>query len=125
MNIKIRSTNFDITQAINDYIHKKLSLLEKFLPANEQTLCEIEIGRTTLHHKSGDIFRAEVNITQPGRKQVYAVTEESDLYSAIDIVRDEAERVIISQKEKHNTLFRRGAVRVKELMKRINIRRKP
>lgn len=125
MNIKIRSTNFDLTKAIYDYVHKKISILEKFLPAGERIICEVEIGRTTRHHKSGDIFRAEVNITQPGKKQIYAVAEEADLYSAIDVVRDEAERAIISHKEKSSTLFRKGAFRVKELLKRINIRRKP
>ena len=124
MNIKIRATNFDITPAIDNYVHKKISLLEKFFGGKENILCEVEIGRTTMHHKSGDIFRAEVNITQPGNKQIYAVAEEVDLYSAIDIVRDEAEREITSEKDKRNTLFRRGGMKIKELLKRININKK-
>jgi putative sigma-54 modulation protein len=122
MNIKIRSVNFDITPAINDYVMKKISLLEKFLPQGDGVICEVEIGRTTRHHKSGDIFRAEVNIKEPGGKQVFAVAEEADLYSAIDIVRDDAERVIISQKSKRETLIKRGGAKVKELLKRIDIR---
>lgn len=123
MNIKIRSTNFELTSAINDYINKKISSLQKFLPA-DNILCEVEIGRTTTHHKSGDIFRAEVNIVESGNNQIYAVAEETDLYSAIDIVRDEAEREIVSRKNKRNTLFRRGAVKIKNLMKMLDIRSK-
>ena len=96
MNIKIRSKNFDITPAINDYVSRKISSLEKFLGTKGNILCEVEIGRTTLHHKSGDIFRAEINIIEPGNKQIFAVAEEADLYSAIDVVRDEAEREIVS-----------------------------
>lgn len=124
MNIKIKSRDFDLTPAIDDYITKKISTLEKFLEVKDNILCEIEIGRTTKHHKSGDIFRAEVNIVEPGNKQIYAVAEESDMYTAIDVVRDEAERAIVSRKTKRFTLIRRGGTRIKELLKRIDFRPK-
>lgn len=124
MNIKIRSINFDLTPAIEEYVNKKVSSLAKFLSSVEEILCEVEIGRTTKHHNSGDIFKAEINIMVPGGKQVYATSEEPDLYTAIDIVRDEAEREIVSLKNKKDTLFRRGAIRIKNLLKRIDVRRK-
>ncbi len=120
MNIKIRSTNFELTPAIDEYVNRKISSLGKFLSAADTTLCEVEIGKATMHHKSGDIFRAEVNMTPPGGPQIFAVAEESDLYKAIDVVRDEAEREIVSRKNKRNTLFRRGSTRLKNLLKRIN-----
>lgn len=124
MNIKIRSINFEITPAIDDYVTKKISSLEKFLDRRDgEVICEVEIGRTTKHHNSGDIFKAEINLNEPGSKQVYAVAEEEDLYTAIDIVRDEAERAIVSRKTKSDTLFRRGASQIKDLIKRINFKR--
>ena len=123
MNTKIRSINFDITPAIDEYVSKKVSSLEKFLEVSEGTICEVEIGRTTKHHNSGDIFKVEINLTQPGSKQVYVVAEEADLYTAVDVVRDEAERAIVSRKTKSSTLFRRGAAQVKDLIKRINFRK--
>ncbi len=122
MNIKIRSKNFELTPAIDDYVSKKISTLEKFLIVKSGVLCEVEIGRTTLHHKSGDIFRAEVNITEPGSKQIFAVAEEADLYTAIDIVRDEAERAIVSKKTKRFKLLRRGGALFKAFLKRIDVR---
>lgn len=124
MKIKIRSKNFDLTPAIDEYVSKKISSLEKFLDVKGEVLCEVEIGRTTKHHNSGDIFKAEVNIAQPGGKQIYVVAEEVDLYTAIDIVRDEAERAIVSRKNKYKTLFRKGASRIKDLLKRIDFRKK-
>ena len=124
MNIKITSKNFELTPAIDEYVNKKISSLEKFLNTKAATLCEVEIGRTTKHHNSGDIFKAEVNITEPGVPQVYAVAEESDLYAAVDIVRDEAERAITSRKKKRATLFRRGGTAVKAILKRIDLRPK-
>jgi putative sigma-54 modulation protein len=124
MNIRIHSVNFEVTPAIDDYVSKKISSLSKFLDGNGNILCEVELGRTTGHHKSGDVFRAEINMVLAGGKQVYAVAEEADLYAAIDIVRDEAERVVVSQKSKRTTVFRRGAAQVKALLKRLNFRKK-
>ncbi|MCX6702137.1 MAG: ribosome-associated translation inhibitor RaiA [Candidatus Zambryskibacteria bacterium] len=124
MKIKIRSKNFDITPAIDEYVSKKISTLEKFLDTKNEILCEVEIGRTTKHHNTGDIFRAEINIVQPGNKQIYVVAEEIDLYTAIDIVRDESERAIVSRKNKYKTLWRKGATRIKDLLKRVDFRRK-
>lgn len=123
MNIKIRAKNFDLTPAIEDYVNKKIGSLDKFFGGKEGALCEVEIGRTTKHHVSGDIFRAEVNMSVPGSGQIFAVTEENDLYKAIDIVRDECEREILSVKNKKTTLFRRGATRIKNLIKSINFRK--
>ena len=124
MKIKIHSTNFDITPAIYEHIDRKISPLQKFLDMPEVVLCEVEIGRTTKHHKSGDIFKAEVNITGPNVKQIYAIAEGRDLYSAIDIVKDDIEREIVTQKERRNTLFRRGGAKVKAFLKRLDIRPK-
>jgi len=124
MNIKIRSKDFDIIPPIDEYVNKKISSLEKFLDEQELAICEVEIGKSTKHHRSGEIFRAEVNILEPGNKQVYAVAEKIDIYAAIDTVRDEAERAIVSRKTKRETLFRRGRTRVKNLLKRINFKRK-
>lgn len=127
LNIKIRTTNFDLTPAIDEYVSKKISILQKFLDEKNKSqndlLCQVELGKSTNHHKSGDIFRAEINIMLPGQKQIFAVAEESDLYAAIDVVRDEAEREIVSAKEKRATLFRRGGKRIKDLLKRIRIGR--
>jgi len=117
MNIKTRAANFTMTPAIEDYTSKKVLSLSKFLHAGDNALCEVELGKTTNHHKSGDIFKAEINIVTPGKNQFYAMAEESDLYAAIDVVRDNIEREIISKKTKRETLFRRGAMRFKSILK--------
>ncbi len=108
-----------MTPAIEDYAVKKVSSLEKFFGNDKDTaLCEVELGKTTGHHKTGDIFRAEINIVRPGQNQFYAVAEESDLYAAIDVVRDQIEREIVAKKEKRETLFRRGATRFKSFFRK-------
>jgi len=124
MNIKLRSKNFEITPAINDYITKKISTLEKFLDSEKENLCEVEIGRTTRHHIKGEVFQAEINIIIPGNKQVYAVAEEVDLYTAIDIVREEAERAIVAKRNRYKTLWKKGAYKIKDMIRNINFRKK-
>ena len=117
MNIKITFTNLDKSPAVEDYVSKKLSSLSKFLKGGADALCEIELAKTTGHHKSGDIFKAEANITFAGR-QFYVVAEKDDLYTAVDKMRDEAEREIVSNKKKYLAVFRRGAGKIKNLFKR-------
>ncbi|MFZ2522620.1 MAG: ribosome-associated translation inhibitor RaiA [Minisyncoccia bacterium] len=124
MQIKIRSKNFELTPSIEDYVNRKISSLEKFFGHRDNVLCEVEIGKTTEHQKSGDIFRTEVNMVIPGDGQVFAVANESDLYASIDVVRDEAEREILTRKNKKITLFRRGASKLKNLVRSLNFKRK-
>ena len=81
-------------------------------------MAEVELAKTTSHHKSGDIFKAEINITYMGR-QFYVVAEKEDLYSAVDHARDEAEREIVSNRKKYLTTFRRGAGKIKNFIKKL------
>ncbi|MFA7216810.1 MAG: ribosome-associated translation inhibitor RaiA [Candidatus Paceibacterota bacterium] len=118
MNIKITSTNFDLTPAIEEYITKKMLMIDKFFKENEEVLCEVEIGKTTNRHKSGDIFKAEVNMSCEG-SQFYCVVEKDDLYASIDEVKDGVERSVVSDKTKKITLFRKGSGKIKALLKRL------
>ena len=93
-----------------------MSLLEKFIPDSASALCEVELAKITNHHKSGEIYKAEANITFTG-EQFYVDVEKDDLYFAIDGMRDEAERIIISRRKKSKNAFRRGAKKIKDLIK--------
>jgi len=116
MKINIKGTKIELTAAIESYIKKKIGGVEKFITmhAGEEIRAEVEIGKTTKHHHSGDIFRAEVNLSIHG-KQFRATSEKSDLYAAIDDARDELVRELNSSKDKERTMFRRGATAIKKL----------
>jgi putative sigma-54 modulation protein len=118
MNIKITFTNLDKSPAVEDYVSKKLSSLSKFLKGQNEVLVEVELAKTTSHHKSGDIYKAEANITYMG-KQFYVVAEKEDLYAAVDQMRDEVERSIVSNRKKYITVFRRGAGKIKDLIRKL------
>lgn len=116
MNIKIKSKDVSVSPVVEDYVFKKLSLLEKFLNPDNGALYEVELAKITKNHKSGDIYKAEVNITCAG-KQFFVSVEKDDLYAAIDEVKDEAERVIVSRRKKYMAMIRRGSKKIKDLIK--------
>ena len=119
MQIKIKTNNIAPTDSLSLYVKEKILSVEKFLEAlheNGEFVAEVEIGKTTKHHHSGDVFRAEVNIRGKG-KFFRAVSEKDDLYAAIDDVRNEIVREINSYKGKERALFRRGAGMIKNLLR--------
>jgi putative sigma-54 modulation protein len=119
-NINIKATNMDLTDAIREYVEKRLEATEKFFKETEPTIY-IELGKTTKHHKSGDFFKAEFNITVAGINY-YTVAEEADLYEAIDEAKEEIIRQIKDKKNRKQTLFKRGATSIKKMIKGISKR---
>jgi len=120
MKINIKATGIELTQAISDYVHKRIFSIEKYLDQknNPDIVAQVEVGRSTRHHKAGNIFRAEIHIMGINL-DAYAVSEMEDLYAAIDIVKDEIVRNIVHLKGKRETLSRKGAGIMKNIMKGI------
>jgi len=107
----------ELTPAISSYVHKKVSSIEKYIDKNStDVVAQVEVGKSTRHHKSGNIFRAEVHITG-GNLDLYAVSETDNLYAAIDIVKDEIVHNALQLKGKRETLARKGAGMVKDMMR--------
>lgn len=117
MKINIKTTNFSLTPSISEYLTKRLETIKKLVGDRSEVLnINAELGKISQHHLHGDVFRAEVNFHVKG-KDIYAKSEKSDLYAAIDDVRDEAVRILKSHKDKKSTLWKKGAQRLKNLMK--------
>jgi ribosomal subunit interface protein len=121
MKINIKATNMELTSAINDYINKRLDGIKKYLKNQEGTIVYIEVGKTTNHHKQGEVLKAEFNIEISGEK-FYALSEKEDLYSAIDDVQKEIIRQISQNKDRKQTLYKRGASSVKKMLKGLSNR---
>jgi putative sigma-54 modulation protein len=99
MNLDIKTKNIDLTKAIRLSVEEKISklssLVERF---GDSATAEIEVGKTTEHHKKGPFFRAELHVRLPN-KLIYADAENEDLYMAVRDARDKAERQILDYKE--------------------------
>jgi len=117
MNLTIKTTHISLTPAIADYLEKKLATLKRIVDIDgDNVLVQCELGKTTNHHRSGDIFRAEVNLHING-KFLRAVAKRDDLYAAIDEVKDEIAREMTTMKEKRKSLLRKGAHKIKKLLR--------
>ena len=119
MNIQIKNTNFNMTEDIEEYLNSKISTVEKFLGNVEQegqVLVEAEMERLT-HHKKGEVFRVEFNITSHG-KLYRAEATSFDPRSAIDNAKDQVEKQIRRSKTKRFALFTKGARAIKGIIKR-------
>lgn len=119
MKINIKATGMKLTPAISEYVDKKISALDKYT-RHPDTVALVEVGKSTQHHKTGEIFRAEAHIIGAGI-DLYAVAEQGDLYAAIDVVKDELKETMLQKKDRRIKLARRGAQAIKNLIKGINI----
>ncbi len=118
MQIQIKATNFELTPAIKDYIEEKVGSLEKFIHNSDPSVrAWVEVGMTTKHHQSGDIFRAEIQFRLPHtEKGVRTESEQETLYAAIDDAREEMKRELSRLKDKKTSRARKGARLFKKLI---------
>jgi ribosomal subunit interface protein len=120
MKINLKATNMELTEAINDYVVKKITnlgrLLQKIENGEEKILINFEVGQNTKHHKAGSIYHADCLININGQ-EFYSSEDKEDLYEAIDAVKDQLFMEISKNKDKKMTLFHRGARKIKNLLK--------
>jgi len=116
MEIKIKHTNITPTPDVASYLDKKLEAFKKFVEDDPTAICEVELGKTTKHHQTGDIFFAEINLMQGGR-QFRAVAEEATPMAAIDRAKDEVLAELGRSKKKDRILARHAGAAVKAMQK--------
>ena len=114
-NIIFKHTNSQVSNSLQTIAAQKLSTLEKYTKGETDVRCEVEFERI-VKHKSGDVCRVEANIWLSGVLFRVEATQEN-FEAAIDIVRDELVRELKSAKGKEHSLFKRGAQRIKNMLK--------
>ncbi len=112
MEIKIKALAVDLTPSLKTYIEEKFQPLEKFLKRFEEegeVRAQLDLARTTRHHKHGDVFRASVSLRLQ-KKVIHAEEEADDARVAIDHVRDTL-RSEIEKYKNHALKPKRGGKR--------------
>lgn len=120
ININIKSKNFNMTPQIEEYITSKISSVEKFLQMSreENVLVEFEVEQSK-HHKKGEVYRAEANLSVRG-KLFRGDSTRYDVKTAIDNVKDQLEKQIRRSKTRRFELFEKGARVIKNILRRNN-----
>ena len=125
MKINLQGKNMELTEAIKDYVLKRVTNLEKLLSTIEtrggEVMVNFEVGKSTKHHKSGVVFHADCLININGKK-FYSSSDKEDLYQTIDEIKESLFNEIRKNKDRRQTLFKRGAASVKKMMKGLSKR---
>jgi ribosomal subunit interface protein len=125
MQINLKAKNIELTEEIKDYVLKRVTNLEKLISSIEEkggeVMVDFEVGRTTEHHKAGAVFHADCHIRISGNEFYYASDRET-LYEAIDEVKERLYEEIRRDKDKRQTLFKRGATSIKKMLKGLTSR---
>lgn len=102
MKITIRGKNIDVTEALKQYIEKRVGKFGKFL--NELSEAIVTISTEKFTHKIDVLLKVNGHLIQAEGK-----TE--DLYSAVDQVVEKLEKQILKYKEKVQNKNKKEAVK--------------
>lgn len=118
MNYKLKVTNIELTEGLNDRAEKCAQRLNKFLKKGDDSLkCEYEIGMTTRHHHhKDDLFHAEIRLHTAG-KNLHTESFHEDLYTAIEEATDKMVLEVTEHYDKKRTIMRRSAHKIKSVLK--------
>ena len=116
MQINIKTTNYELTDAVRSYLEKRLSGLEKFLDESaSEARADVELEHE-LAQQHGLVYRAEVNLNAHG--EFYRAEDSGEsMNAAIDAVYEEIARRLRKGKTKHMNMIRRGGAQLKEWMR--------
>lgn len=119
MHIIITGIHIEMTEAIHSYTMDKMGALEKMVPKDDSSAkLAIELSKVSNHHTHGEVFQAEAILHIRGKDAALKTTQD-DLYKAIDVLKDMLTRELATHKDKERSILRRGAHKVKQLLKRL------
>jgi ribosomal subunit interface protein len=109
----VKATNIELTQEISDYLDKRLQSIEKLIDLNDASaIFDVEVGKTTNHHQTGNIFRAEINLHIAG-KQFRATAQAETILNAIDKTEKDIVKELRRAKGKKQRLLKKGGNAIK------------
>ena len=92
-NLTINGHHLEITPSIREYVIKKIDRVLRHTEG--ATAAIVNLSVEPLKH------RAEITIRVPG-KELFCEAIEADLYAAIDILSDKADRMVLKHKNKQH-----------------------
>ena len=80
MNIDIKGTHMELTEAIRDYVENKLGSISKIISGDSDPYMRVEVGKDSDHHNKGDVFKAEAELKVAGMTHYAVVKKDSSEY---------------------------------------------
>jgi ribosomal subunit interface protein len=104
-----------IVDSMRKYTERHMASVFKKYKVLDDTI-NIAIGKTTHHHKKGEMYFVEARLQTAG-KNIFARTEKRNVYEAIDCLEQEIYRQLEVNKGKRFGLFKKGAQKIKNILK--------
>jgi len=119
MDIRIKTTDYEMTPEVSTYLDEKIASIEKMLGSDASVArCEVEIGRAAGNQRHGaHMWKAEVNVSYPGAASIHATNHAENVNNAIDDVKEEIVRQLRSGRQVHRRVLRKGGAALKRLMR--------
>lgn len=116
MQVDIKTHHLELTQQIEAYLNEKLEDVERLIDApSEAVYARVQLGKKDEQHQSGKIYTAKVNLNIAGADYRATAREES-IEAAIDEIKDELMKKLRREKDKQQSLVKRGGRAVKEFI---------
>ena len=117
MKVEIYTKDIELTQEIEDYIQKKVDSFDKILgKSSEERKCDFRIGKNSNAHNKGQIYFAEARVETP-RKAYGADAKGESLNEVIDKLKDEILKKIRRNKDKKESIIKKGGRKIKKLLR--------
>jgi len=114
----LKLTHVENSPELVSRLEDKFSQVTKFIHSDlNNAFAEIELEKTTEHHKQGDIFRAEINLKVGDGNFFRADATTSSLFSAIDDVKSKISKEVRRHYKKENDILRRSGRAMKKVLK--------
>ena len=115
--IKVKASGIEYTDKLRTYIASKLQQLDRLIPKGaSDAKYEVEIGKATKHHKTGLIYRAEINLSY-GSTLNRAEATDTTIIRAIDAVKEEIKTELRKGRGKKKEEARKGARVMKKMVR--------
>lgn len=117
MKYTTKATDIVLSASVEEYIGKKMAALDKVASHFDGTVtAAVEAGRTTRHHRSGDVFRVEIMV-HVKKKDLRAEATGKTVLEAMDKAQEDMRTELERLKEKNVDSVKTGGRAIKKLLK--------
>jgi ribosomal subunit interface protein len=117
MEIKIKTTDFEMTDEVQKHIEGTLAAAQKMLKGDDAALCDVNVGRAIGSSRHGEVWFAEFNLIHTGNAHIRAYARADTVNVAVDKARDELIQQLRKSKRFHIRMLRTGGAAIKKLMR--------
>lgn len=116
--LKTQFKNMDSNPELVDYVNKRLSSVQDLIPSEDGVRWNVRFSQEG-HRNKGNVYRVQAQL-KTARKNFGAQASGSTPQEAIDELKNELQKKVTHHKDKKITLWRKSALRAKQLLRRNN-----